>query len=359
MQCGIIGLPQAGKTTLFRMLTRLPARESHSHAGAQHIGVVHVLDDRLDRLSKLFTPLKTTYATMECVDVAAIGKDTLKESTYLGNLRNMDALAHVVRLFPDESVPHLKGSIDPQRDISSVELDLILADLGVIENRLTKLEKERKKIKNPAFEKETALLERAQKWLETEKPLREVEWDEEEKKRLRGFLFLSEKPLLLVLNVGEEAVGKMDEVLQSVGLDQLGRHPNSRAMVVSAKVEAELAEMSDAEAEEFRKSYGLRESGLERLTRTINELLGRIVFFTVSEKECHAWSIPKNTSAQQAAGAIHTDLMNHFIRAEVIPWDTLLEQGGFPAARQAGLVRLEGKGYIVQDGEIVHIRHSG
>ena len=162
-----------------------------------------------------------------------------------------------------------------------------------------------------------------------------------------------------MLNVGEEAVGKMDAVLQSVGLDQLGRHPNSRAMVVSAKVEAELAEMSDAEAEEFRNSYGLRESGLERLTCTINELLGKIVFFTLGEKECRAWSIPKNTSAQQAAGAIHTEMVKHFIRGEVIHWDTLLEQGGFAAARQKGLVRLEGKDYIVQDGEIVHIRHSG
>ena len=359
MQCGIIGLPQAGKTTLFRMLTGLPARESHSYSGPQHVGIVHVRDERLDRLSKLFSPLKTTYATMECADVAAIGKDTLKESAYLGNLRNMDALAHVVRIFPDESVPHIQGNIDPQRDISSVELDLILADLGVVENRLNKLAKERKKIKNAAMEKEMALLERARQWLETEKPLREVEWSEEEKKQLRGFLFLSEKPMLLVINAGEEAVGKMDEVLHSIGLDQPDRHPNSRAMVVSAKVEAELAEMPDLEAADFRNSYGLRESGLERLMRTIYALLGRIAFFTVGEKECRAWSITRGISAQQAAGVIHTDMAKRFIRAEVIAWDKLVEYGGFTEARQAGLVRLEGKNYIVQDGEIVHIRHSG
>ena len=341
------------------MLTGLPARESHSYSGPQHVGVVHVRDERLDRLSKLFFPLKTTYATMECADVAAIGKDTLKESAYLGNLRNMDALAHVVRIFPDESVPHIKGNIDPQRDISSVELDLILADLGVVENRLNKLAKERKKIKNAAMEKEMALLEEPGSGWRQKNRCGKWSGAKKKKKQLRGFLFLSEKPMLLVINAGEEAVGKMDEVLHSIGLDQPDRHPNSRAMVVSAKVEAELAEMPDLEAADFRNSYGLRESGLERLMRTIYALLGRIAFFTVGEKECRAWSITRGISAQQAAGVIHTDMAKRFIRAEVIAWDKLVEYGGFTEARQAGLVRLEGKNYIVKDGEIVHIRHSG
>lgn len=358
MSCGIIGLPQVGKTSLFQILTGKTLADSHAH-GEQHIGTVAVPDERLDRLSKLFSPPRTIYAKVEYADVAAISKETLKETGYLASLRNMDALLHVVRVFRDDSVAHIKGSIDPKRDIADVEFDLMLADLGIIENRLERLEKDRKKIKNPELEREQALLERAKNWLETEKPLREAVWSDEEKKRLRGFTFLSEKPLLLVLNVGEEEVTNLDAVLAEAGLSDLGSRPQTLATAVSAKIEAELALMSEADAAEFLKSYGLRESGRTRLLRATYELLGFIVFFTVGEEECRAWTIPRGATAVQAAGVIHTDLAKHFIRAEVVPWEQLLETGSLAAARQKGVLRLEGKDYVVHDGEMVHIRHSG
>ena len=318
-----------------------------------------VPDQRLDRLSKLFSPPRTIYAKVEYADVAAISKDTLKETGYLGALRNMDALLHVVRVFRDDTVPHIKGSIDPKRDIADVEFDLMLADLGIIENRLERLEKDRKKLRNPELEREQSLLEKAKQWLESEKPLREASWSEEEKKRLRGFTFLSEKPMLVVLNVGEEDVSALDRVLAQAGLSDLGHRPQTLATAVSAKIEAELALMSEEDAAEFLKSYGLPESGRTRLLRATYELLGFIVFFTVGEEECRAWSVPRGATAVECAAAIHTDLAKHFIRAEVIPWDQLLETGSLAAARQKGVLRLEGKDYVVHDGEIVHIRHSG
>jgi hypothetical protein len=359
MRCGIIGLPQVGKTSLFRTLTRTAAEDSHRRAEAQHVGVATVPDPRLDRLAKRFQPAKVTRAAFEYVDVAAIGQDTLKETTYLKNLREVDALMHVVRLFAEESVPHVKGGIDPQRDISGVELDLVLSDLGVVENRLARLEKDLKKIKNPTLEREQALLEKARQWLETGKPLREAEWTEQEKRDLRGFAFLSQKPMLIVLNVGEQDAGRMEEVVRSAGFDPEALRPNTLATAVSGKLEAELALMSEAEAAEFSKSYGLAESGTERLTRATFALLGLIVFFTVGEKECRAWSIRRGATAVEAAATIHSDFEKHFIRAEVVPWDQLLEAGSLAAARQKGVLRLEGKDYVVQDGEICHIRHSG
>jgi GTP-binding protein YchF len=358
MSCGIIGLPQVGKTSLFQILTGKALDASHGRSDA-HVGAVSVPDDRLDRLSKLYSPPRTIYAKVEYVDVAAIGKDTLKETAYLGTLRNMDAFAHVVRVFQDDSVAHIKSSIDPKRDIESVEIDMIIADLGIIENRLVRLEKDLKKLKAPDLEREHVLLERAKQWLESQRPLREADWTEEDKRRLRGFQFLSEKPMLVVLNAGEEDISRLDAVLASAGLGDLAGRPNTLATAVSAKIEAELAMMSETDAAEFLKSYGLRESGRTRLLRATYELLGFIVFFTVGEEECRAWTIPRGATAVQAAGAIHSDLAQHFIRAEVIPWDKLLEAGSLAAARQNATLRLEGKEYVVHDGEIVHIRHSG
>ena len=359
MKCGIIGLPQAGKTSLFRILTRRLAQETHHHGEAEHVGVASVPDERLDRLAEIFHPVKTTPATVEFVDVAAIGQETLKETVYLANLRQVDGLVHVVRLFADETVPHTKGSVDPQRDITSVELDLLISDLAVVENRLARLAKDRVKIKSPELEHEHALLEKARAWLETGKPLREAEWSEQERKRLRGFAFLSEKPLLLVLNVGEEQAVQMNDLLSAPEFEPLRHRPRTWTAAVSGKIEAEMALLSDAEAAEFLQSYGLAEPGTPRVLRAALELLGLIVFFTVGEKECRAWTLPQGSTAAQAAGVIHTDLEKHFIRAEVVPWDKLLEAGTLADARQKGTLRLEGKDYIVRDGEIVHIRHSG
>jgi ribosome-binding ATPase len=360
MKTGIIGLPQVGKTSLFRILTKAHLTPSHANQREAHVGVAKVPDDRLDRLAAQYNPKKLTHASVEYVDVGAIGQEALKESGYLGHLRQVDALAHVVRAFEDESIPHA-GPIDPLRDIKNVEFDLMVSDLGQIEKRLERVEKDLKKMRSADLEKEFELLKRAKAHLETERPLRELEMTPEDKKRFRGFMFLSEKPILYVLNISESAeLGKdLENVVQKYGLGEVASKPNSGATAICGKVEAELSEMSDADAAEFLSSYGLKESGLARLIRTTYELLGMISFFTIGEDECRAWTIPANTRAAQAAGAIHSDLEKHFIRAETIRWDQLLEAGSEANARAKGILRLEGKDYIVQDGDVLHIRHSG
>jgi len=236
-----------------------------------------------------------------------------------------------------------------------------VSDLGQIEKRLERLEKDLKKMKTAELEKENELLIKAKKHLETEKPLREMEMTGEDKKRIRGFMFLSEKPMLYVANIGESTeLGKdLEEAVEKYRLGEVAARANAGASAICGKVEAELTEMSDEDAAEFLSSYGLKESGLSRLIRKSYHLLGLISFFTAGEDECRAWTIPIHTKAVNAAGAIHTDLEKHFIRAETIRWDQLLEAGSEANARAKGTLRLEGKDYIVQDGDVMHIRHSG
>jgi len=361
MKTGIIGLPQVGKTSLFRILTKAVLSE-HALANPReaHLGVAKVPDDRLDRLAAQYNPKKLTHASVEYVDVGAIGQEALKESGYIGHLRNVDALAHVVRAFEDPSIAHT-GDIDPLRDIKNVEFDMIVSDLGQIEKRLERLEKDLKKMRTPELEKENELLGRAKLHVEAERPLREMEMTAEDKKRIRGFMFLSEKPVLYVLNVNESTeLGKdLEAAVAKYKLGEVAAKPNAAATAICGKVEAELAEMSDEDAAEFLSSYGLKDSGLTRLIRTTYALLGLISFFTIGEDECRAWTIPVNTRAVEAAGAIHSDLQKHFIRAETIRWDALLEAGSEANAKAKGILRLEGKEYIVQDGDVMHIRHSG
>ncbi len=377
MKTGIIGLPQVGKTSLFRILTNVHLSSTPSNPREAHVGVAKVPDDRLDRLAAQYNPKKLTHASVEYVDLGAIGQDALKESGYIGHLRNVDALAHVVRAFEDDSIPHA-GPIDPVRDIKNVEFDLMVSDLGQIEKRQERVEKDLKKMRSADLEKELELLKRARAQIESERPLREMEMTPEDKKRFRGFMFLSEKPILYVLNISEsielgkdleDAMAKYkltDLIVDRVGTgvharpaEQSSATRNAGATAICGKVEAELAEMSDADAAEFLSSYGLQESGLTRLIRKTYELLGLVSFFTIGEDECRAWTIPVNTRAVQAAGAIHSDLEKHFIRAETIRWDQLLDAGSEANARARGTLRLEGKDYIVQDGDVMHIRHSG
>jgi GTP-binding protein YchF len=360
MKTGIIGLPQVGKTALFRILTKANLSEqAYSNPREAHVGVAKVPDERLDKLAALYNPKKLTHASVEYVDVGAIGQDALKETAYIGHLRNVDALIHVVRAFEDPAVPHV-GVIDPLRDIKNVEFDLMVSDLGQIEKRLERLEKDLKKMRSPELERENELMIKAKAHLETEKPLREMEMTPEDKKRLRGFMFLSEKPILYVLNIGESTeLGKdLEAAVPKYKLTEVAARPNAGASAICGKVEAELSEMSDEDAAEFLGSYGLTESGLSRLIRTSYHLLGLISFFTAGEDECRAWTIPVNTRAVNAAGAIHSDLEKHFIRAETIRWDQLLDAGSEAKARAKGTLRLEGKDYIVQDGDVMHIRHS-
>jgi len=361
MKTGIIGLPQVGKTSLFRILTKANLTE-HQLANPReaHVGVAKVPDERLDKLAALYNPKKLTHASVEYVDVGAIGQEALKETAYIGHLRQVDALIHVLRAFESDEIP-LVAPIDPLRDVKNVEFDLMVSDLGQIEKRLERLEKDLKKMKTPDLEKENELLKKAKAHLETEKPLREMEMSPEDKKRIRGFMFLSEKPMLYVLNISEsmELGQDLEATVVKFNLSEVAGRPNAGTSAICGKVEAELTEMSDEDAAEFLSSYGLKESGLSRLIRKSYHLLGLISFFTAGEDECRAWTIPANSRAQAAAGAIHSDLEKHFIRAETIRWDQLLEAGSEANARSKGTLRLEGKDYIVQDGDVMHIRHSG
>src|SRR6184192_4858569 len=257
MKTGIIGLPQVGKTSLFKILTKAKLEAgAHSNPREAHIGVAKVPDDRLDRLAAQYNPKKLTHASVEYVDLGAIGQDALKESGYLGHLRQVDAIAHVVRAFEDDSIPHA-GPIDPLRDIKNVEFDLMVSDLGQIEKRIERVEKDLKKMRSAELEKEFDLLKRAKAHLESERPLREMEMNPEDKKRLRGFMFLSEKPILYVLNVSEapELGKELETAVGKFKLSEVASRPNAGATAICGRVEAELAEMSDADAAEFLSSY--------------------------------------------------------------------------------------------------------
>jgi hypothetical protein len=342
------------------MLTKADVSNRSSNPREAHLGIAVVPDERLDKLAALFNPKKLIHARVEYADVAAINQEALKETAFAANLRNVDALAHVIRAFDDPAIPHV-GEIDPLRDIKNLDFDLLVNDLGQVEKRLERVEKDLKKMRSPDLEKEFELLKRAKTHLETERPLREMEMTADDKKRFRGFMFLSEKPILYVLNIGESTTlgDDLEKAVAKYGLTDVANRPNAGAVAVCAKVEAELAQMPDEDAAEFLSSYGLKESGLVRLIRKTYELLGVMSFFTVGEDECRAWTVEQGSRAQNAAGAIHTDLEKHFIRAEVIHWDTLLAAGSEANARAQGTLRLEGKEYIVKDGDIMHIRHSG
>jgi len=358
LRIGIVGLPLTGKTTLFQILTHAQGRGTGAGRQEAHVGVVRVPDPRLDRLSELYKPQKTIHATIEYLDMPGSVIELARAGAQSQALRELDALVHVARLFEDPSVPLEGGSVDPKRDIENVELELILSDLGVIEKRLERLGKDIKKQKSPALEKEFQVLERCKAALEKQVPLREVELGGEESKVIRGFTFLSLKPMLYVLNLGEADAARAN--LAEPFAAQAGLKPRLHTAVsaICGKVEAELAELSDADAAEFLASYGLKESATARLIRASYQLLGLISFFTVGEDECRAWTIPAGATALEAAGEIHSDIQRGFIRAEVVPYDDLVATGSLAEARNRALLRLEGKEYIVHDGEIVHFRHA-
>ena len=358
MKSGIIGLPQVGKTSLFTILTGKQGAAGHSREA--HLGMATVPDERLDRFVPIYNPRKLIHATIEYADVAATSAEALKESALLNTLRTVDSLTHVVRAFDNPAVPHV-GEIDPLRDIRNIDVDLMVSDLGQIEKRIERVQKDLKRMKSAELEREHELLQRALKHLESERPLRDMEMTAADKKMVRGFMFLSEKPILHVLNIGEstDLGADLDKAVEKYGLQEVAARPGTGATAVCGKVEAELAEMDKDEAAEFLSSYGLQDSGRMRLIRKTYDLLGLISFFTVGEDECRAWTVARGTPAAEAAGAIHTDLQKHFIRAETIHWDQLLEAGSEAIARSKGTLRLEGKDYIVKDGDVMHIRHSG
>ena len=357
MKTAIVGLPMVGKTSLFTILTGVheAARMGLMEARA---GMTKVPDPRLDALAKVFGPPKVTHAMLEYLDFPSISKESLREPSYLASLRVADAIAHVVRVFQSDSIPHEKGDVNPERDIDDVDTELILSDLVVVEKRLERLEKDRKKIKDPGLDREFELLLQAKACLEENRPLRTLALEGEDEKRLRGFQFLSQKPILYVLNLGEEDAPRLHAIEQSYRDKLLPSRPGAELAAICGNIEAELAELSPAEAAEYLASYGLPDSGLHRLINATYRVLGLMSFLTAGETEVRAWTIPINSTAVKAAGAIHSDFEKKFIRAEVVNWQALVEHNGYAGVREKGLLRLEGKDYIVKDGDVLVIRHG-
>jgi hypothetical protein len=358
MKTGIIGLPLVGKTSLFTILTRVRLAPNVAH-GATHIGVATVPDKRLDQLVPLYNPKKVTHASVEYVDVGGLVQDRTRDAAFLVEIRQVDVLAQVVRLFDDPARPHPAGSLNAARDADSVDVELMLHDLDQITRRLERLEKDLKKKKEPLLEREEAVLLRCKAALEAEMPLRQLQTSPEENKILTGFMFLSRKPMLYVVNLGDAEIGEIDSVVERHNLAALAAKPNTKVVPFCGKIEAELSELSDEEAAEMMSGFGLSEPGRDRVLRATYELLGLISFFTCGDPEVRAWTIERGTNAHRAAGAIHTDLERGFIKAEVVRWDHLLEAGTLARAKEQGHVKLEGKEYIVQDGDVILFRHSG
>jgi GTP-binding protein YchF len=353
MRLGIIGLPQSGKTTVFNTLTR--GHQPLTTSGGRfdvHTGVVDVPDGRVDRLSALFKPKKTIYAKVTYADIAGLeGSQSAVSGQLLNLLTQMNGLLHVVRCFDDENVPHPSGSVNPQRDIATMDAELLLNDMIAVERKLERLAEERKKgggRERAVIDREVVLFERFKDVLSREIPLREIDLTAEEEKTLSGFGFLTRKPMLVLLNLHE---GQEMPPIEYA-------HVHSNLVALQGKLEMEIAQLAAEDVEVFMTEYGITELGLAWVIRVSYELLGLISFFTVGADEVRAWTIHRGSSAYDAAGEIHTDLQKGFIRAEVIPYDELLSLGGLTEAKAKGRLRLEGKEYIVHDGEIVHIRFN-
>jgi len=361
LHAALIGLQSTGKSTLFQLMTS--AKEAPRGHGKTEtaIGISKVPDARLDRLTAIYNPRKHVPATVEFTDFIAAGKSGAAALVDVAGYKTADALVHVVRAFHDESVSHPTGSVDPARDAQVMEDELILADLSVVERRLERLEKDLKKSKTGELEKERELILRCKLALENGQPLRSLGLAGEDLRRLRGFQLLSAKPLLLVINLDEaevSAAAKVEEAAARTGLTSFLSRAATGAVPVCAKIELEIAALEPADAQAFLADLGLQESGLARVIRASYDLLGYISFFTVGEDENRAWSIPRGTVAQDAAGEIHSDIARGFIRAEVVHYDALIARGSMAACKEHGEVRLEGKEYIVKDGDIINFRFA-
>lgn len=356
MKLGLIGLPMSGKTTIFNALT---GRESASYASAVgkldvQLAVVDVPDPRLDALYALYEPERKVNAQVTYADVGGLGKGISAEGLpgpFRNQLNQMDGFLHVIRVFEDPSVPHPEDSIDPQRDLEILDAEFLLTDLIAVEKRMERLNEEMGKGKDRAAnQRELALFERLQAALEEETPLRELDLSDAEQQSLRGYGFLTLKPRLILLNMGEE-------LRDPAGvLDLQGE--SDAVMAIQGKIEAEISQLDPEEAEVFLAEYGIQEPTRERVIRESYRLLNTLTFFTVGDDEVRAWRTHRGATAQEAAGAIHSDLQRGFIRAEIIPWDVLVELGGEAEARQGGKLRLEGKNYIMQEGDVMTVRFA-
>ncbi|GAP20405.1 redox-regulated ATPase YchF [Leptolinea tardivitalis] len=354
MKLGIIGLPQSGKTTLFNALTRATQPTGITGKIEVHTAVVDVPDDRVDKLSAMFQPKKTIYTKVTYADIAGLDGSAGKSGisgALLNNLTQMDGFIHVVRCFEDENVPHPNGSVDPLRDLAAMDSEFLLNDLIAVERKLEKLVEEKKKgagRDKAIIDRETELFTRFHEQLSQEKLLRDLTLTAEEEKMLAGFGFLSRKPVLVVMNLSEgqkEPVVKYD-------------HLHSQVVSLQAKLEMDIAQLPPEEAAMFLQEYGISEPSLNRMIRLSYDLLGLQSFFTVGPDEVRAWTTRRGATAPEAAGEIHTDLQKGFIRAEVVSYDDLMSLGGMNEAKAKGRLRLEGKEYVVLDGDILNIRFN-
>jgi GTP-binding protein YchF len=358
MDLGIIGLALAGKSALFHAVTRGHAHTGSFAAAEPNIGTVKIPDERLDRLSALIKSKKTTYIEARYLDFPG-GFSVRGEGparTYLAALGQCDALVHVVRTFENPAVPHPAGGIDPARDLASVDMELAFADLQTLENRHERLEIQVRSARpgeREAGERELALVQRLRAALEGEVPLRAQELTADERRTISGFNLLTGKPVLVVVNAGEDDSSRLDEIANEFA--ERWRGPKVEVTAICGKLEQELAELSDDEAAEFRRDMGLPEGTLARMLLLSQQVLDQISIFTVGEQEARAWAVPAGAVAPEAAGKIHTDMERGFIRAEVIRWQELLDCGSYAEARKRGLLRTEGKQYIPQDGDVMHI----
>lgn len=361
MQLGIIGLARSGKTTVFNAVTRGTAQVGAYSSSAQpNVGVVNVPDERVDRLAEMYRPKKVTYATIQYVDFPAAGESFGKgegpAGKFINDLARTDALIHVVRAFEDDSVPHPEVTIDPDRDIATMDLELSFADLSIIEKRLQRMETELRSMKageRDQLQRLKELLERMKAGLENEVPIREQALTDEDRRLLEGTQFLTAKPLMLIINIGDADLARRSELEEQYRAKY--RRPGRDVAVFCGKFEMDLNELSDEDAAEFRASAGVTESGMAGAIRISYELLGLISFLTAGPDECRAWTVEAGSSAPEAAGKIHSDLKRGFIRAEVIRFTDLIAAGSEAEAKKRGLLRTEGKQYVVQDGDIVNI----
>jgi ribosome-binding ATPase len=364
MKLAITGLSNSGKTTVFNALTGQDI-ETTSYAtvsGEPHYGIVRVPDERVDRLAVMFKPKKVTHAVVEYVDFIGLTKGDVAQNTKVFELiKDADASVHVVRAFDSDSVPHPLASVDPLRDIETVELECIFGDLEFVEKRLERMEDGAKRGKKPN-EAEKKLMLRLKDELEKEKPLRIVAFDEEEQKIMRNFQLASTKPEIIVLNVGEKdlASGRAQKLLAEVSeyIDQKGLSETTRVVELCGKIEMEIAQLPPEEAKAFLDDLGITEPALNKLIKESYSLLGLISFLTAGEDECRAWTIRKGLAAQPAAGKVHSDIERGFIRAETISYDDFIADGSMSAARDKGHLRLEGKTYEVKDGDIINFRFN-